>query len=238
MTTIQIAEQTIAAEEVIPLLSKYQMLAKFKREVLIDRAIKSISVTNSEKEEIVTQFYRQQGLNSDAECDSWHKKHSLTAEQIKSLAVRQFKIEKFKQVTWGDKLGAYFIRRKRQLDQVVFSLIRTQQLELAQELYFRLQAKEQTFVDLARQYSQGAESLIGGFVGPIELGKLPPSLAKVLSTSQVNKIYPIADGKWQMIVRLEKMMPAQLDSLMRYRLLNELFELWLADLISDRQAHN
>lgn len=228
MNTIQVANQTITAEEIIPLLSDYQMLAKLKRELLIDRAIESINCTSTEKAQVVQQFYRQNGLAKDSDNESWFKKHCMTSEQIKALAIRQFKIEKFKQETWGDKLGAYFIRRKKQLDRVIFSLIRTQQLDLAQELYFRLQAKEQSFADLARQYSQGPESSIGGFVGPVELGTLPSPLAEVLSTSQPDRVYPISLGEWQAIVRLEKIIPAQLDPLMRQKLLNELFELWLS----------
>lgn len=232
MKTIQVAEKTITAEEIIPLLSAYQMLTKFSQEVLIDRAIQSISFTPDEKVEIVQQFYRQQGVNSDSERDLWLKKQGVTCEQIKTIAIRQFKIQRFKQVTWGDKLGAYFIRRKKQLDQVVFSLIRTSELDLAQELYFRLQANEQSFVELAQQYSQGSESLSGGFVGPIEFGNLPASLTEVLSRGEVNQIYPVSDGKWQMIVRLEKMIPARLDQSMSQKLLNELFELWLVRQLS------
>ena len=228
MTTIQVANQTITAEEIIPLLSDYQMLAKLRRELLIDRAIESINCTSAEEDQVVQQFYRQNGLAKDSDDDSLLKKHCMTSEQIKTSTIRRFKIEKFKQVTWGDKLGPYFIRRKKQLDRVVFSLIRTQELDLAQELYFRLQAEEESFADLAGQYSQGPESLIGGFVGPIELGNLPSALAKVLSTGQPGKICPISLGESQAIVRLEKVIPAQLDRLMRQKLLNELFELWLS----------
>lgn len=227
MNTIQIANKTITAEEIIPLLSDYQMLTKLKREVIIDRAIESIHCTAEEEAQILQQFDRQHGLASDSERDCWLKQHSMTFEQVKTLAVRQFKIEKFKQATWGDKVGAYFIHRKKQLDRVIFSLIRTGKLELAQELYFRLQAKEQSFVDLARQYSEGPESSVGGFVGPIELGNLPPALAEVLYKSQPGQICPLAYGKWQAIVRLEKIIPAQLDDSMRRKLLDELFQLWL-----------
>lgn len=232
MNTIQVANQTITAAEIIPLLSDYQMLTKLKRELLIDRAIESISCTATEKPVIIQQFYQQNGLTLDSDRDSWLKKHGMTSEQIQTLAIRHFKIEKFKQVTWGDKLGAYFIHRKQQLDRVVFSLIRTLKLDLAQEIYFRLLAQEQSFADLAQKYSQGPESLIGGFVGPVELGSLPETLAKVLSSSQPEQIYPISQGKWQMIVRLEKLIPAQLDHSMRQKLLNELFELWLNQQLS------
>lgn len=236
MNTIQVANQTITAEEIIPLLSNYQMLTKLRRELLIDRVTGSISCTPAERDRVVRQFERQNGITSDSERDLWLKKHCMTLEEVTTLAVRQFKIEKFKQVTWGDKLGAYFIRRKKQLDRVVFSLIRTQELDLAQELYFRLQAREQSFADVARKYSQGPESLIGGFVGPVELGSLSRALAEVLSTRQPEQIYPIAYGEWQAIVRLEKLIPARLDSSMRQKLLNELFELWLSQQLDRASA--
>lgn len=232
MTTIQVANRTITAEQIIPLLGDYQMLAKLRREILIDRAIESISCTSIEKAQAVRQFERQNGLNLDSNCNSWLEKHCITPEQVETSATRKLKIEKFKQLTWGDKLGAYFIRRKKQLNRVVFSLIRIQELDLAQELYFRLQAREQSFAELAKEYSQGPESLIGGFVGPIELGSLPSALAEVLLTSQPGQICPISYGEWQMIVRLEQVIPAQLDGLMRQKLLNELFELWLSQQLS------
>ena len=213
MNTIQIADRTITAEEIIPLLSDYQMLGKLRRELIIDRAIESISCSSLEEAEIEQKLARQ---------------HGSISEQVKSSAIRQLKIEKFKQLTWGDKLQPYFIRRKRQLDRVVFSIIRTSKLELAQELYFRLQAKEASFADLAQKYSQGSEAIVGGFVGPVELVSLPPALVQLLTTSQPQQICPMSQGEWQMIVRLEKTLPAKLDSSMRQKLLNELFELWLA----------
>ena len=232
MTVIRVANQTIMADEIIPLLANYQILAKFSREVFIDRAIESISCTSTEEDRVVQQFYQQNGLVSDSIRDAWLEKHCITLEQTKALAVRKFKIEKFKQANWGTKVGSYFIRRKRQLDKVVFSLIQTKELELAQELYFRLQAEEQSFADLAKQYSQGTESLTGGFVSPTELGSLPSTLAEILSISQPGQIRPISHGEWQMIVKLEKLIPAQLDRSMHQRLLNELFELWVTKQLS------
>lgn len=232
MTVIQIANQTIMADDIVSLLANYQILAQLSREVFIDRAIESIGCISTEKERAIQQFYQQNGLASDSDRDLWLKKHCMTLKQTETLAVRKFRIEKFKQATWGTKVGSYFLRRKKQLDKVVFSLIQTKELELAQELYFRLQAEEQSFSELAKQYSQGAESLTGGFVSPTELGNLPSTLAEILSRSQPGQIYPISHGEWQMIVKLEKMIPAQLDRSMHQRLLNELFELWVTKQLS------
>ena len=227
MTAIQVANQTITADEIIPLLANYQILAKLSRELFIDRAIESTSCTPTEKAQAIQQFDRQNGLDSASACNLWLRKHCITIEQKEALAIRKFKIEKFKQATWETKVGAYFIRRKKQLDRVVFSIIQTKELELAQELYFRLLAGEESFSNLAKQYSQGAEALTGGFVSPTELGHLPSTLAKILSTTQPGQIHPISYEGWQMIVRLEKLIPARLDRAMHRRLIDELFELWL-----------
>ncbi len=52
------------------------------------------------------------------------------------------RIEKFKIATWGHKVESYSLAWKISLDQVVYSLIRTKDQGLAQEIYFRIQKGE------------------------------------------------------------------------------------------------
>ncbi len=156
----------------------------------------------------------------------------MTLAQLENLALRQLKIEKFKQATWENKLESYFLSRKGQLDKVFFSLIRIrpQEAELAQELYFRIQEEEQSFAELAREYAQGREAQTGGLNGPVELGSLHPILARMLSVSQPGQLWPPTRlEEWVIIVRLEKFIPVQMDEAMRQRLLNELFSTWLQE---------
>lgn len=113
---------------------------------------------------------------------------------------------------------------------MIYSLIKTQDRGLANELYFRIQEKEQTFAELAYTYSQGAEAQTGGLLGPVEFGNLPFDLANLLFTSRVGEVQPpVPVGEWEVIVRVEQVIPAQLDDSMRQRLLNECFEAWLQE---------
>jgi len=48
-------------------------------------------------------------------------------------------------------------------------VIRTKDPGVAQELYFRIQAGEQSFAEVAREYSQGPEAYTCGLLGPVEL---------------------------------------------------------------------
>jgi len=234
---IQIGNRTITASELISLLASYQMLPHLRRELIIDEAIEqnssSANVAICTPEEVAQakqQFYAEKQFKNEEDIQAWMAHQGLTPEQLEVIITRKLKIEKFKQATWGSKLESYFFQSKTKLDKVIYSLLRTQDVGIAQELYFRIQAKENSFADLAREYSLGPEAQTGGLVGPIELNALHPIMVQMLSSSQPGQILPptrIAD--WFVILRLEKFIPAQLDEFMKVRLLNELFETWLQE---------
>jgi parvulin-like peptidyl-prolyl isomerase len=216
-TVLRILDQEITAEEIISLLSRYQILPQLIRELVIDRAIAELECSDEE----ITAIQQKLKQSDDA-----------LGEQIKrqseEMMVRSLKIQKFKQEQWQHKLESYFLQRKNQLDQVIYSLIRTQDIGVADELYFRLQEGEQTFAELATVYSQGAEAQTGGLIGPVEIGSYHPSLANILASNKPGQLIPpIQLEEWIAIIRIEKYIPAQLDDAMCQRLLDELFENWL-----------
>ncbi|MDZ7953022.1 peptidylprolyl isomerase [Nostoc sp. DedQUE09] len=234
---IQIGNRTITASELISLLASYQMLPQLQRELIIDEAIeqnsrstKAIECTPEEVAQAKQQFYAEKQLKNEQDIQAWMAHQGLTPDQLEVITTRKLKIEKFKQATWGNKLESYFFQSKAKLDKVIYSLLRTQDVGIAQELYFRIQAKENSFADLAREYSLGPEAQTGGLVGPIELNALHPVMVQMLSSSQPGQILPPTRiAEWFVILRLEKFIPAQLDEFMKVRLLSELFETWLQE---------
>jgi parvulin-like peptidyl-prolyl isomerase len=90
-------------------------------------------------------------------------------------------IEKFKIATWGHKVESYSLSlaRKISLDQVVYSLIRTKDQGLAQEIYFRIQKGELSFVKLTREYSQGSETHTDGLLGSVPVCQPHPAIEKL-----------------------------------------------------------
>jgi parvulin-like peptidyl-prolyl isomerase len=185
---IQTGDRTINAQEILPLLVNYQMLSRFVYESIIDQAIESIECTPEEVAIACSQLAQTYQLSTDKERQTWLARHCLNLKQFIALATRDLRIEKFKQANWSNEVQSHFLRRKQQLDRVIYSVILTQDLSIAQEIYFRIQEKEQSFSELARAYSQDSTAEIGGLVGPIELGNLPPSIAKRLSSSQENQV--------------------------------------------------
>jgi parvulin-like peptidyl-prolyl isomerase len=222
----------IPAREIPSLLSRYQLLPQLRRGIVIDRAIASYSCTDTERQQAIEQFERQNHITCPESREKWLKKSGMSAAQMAEVAVRSLLIEKFQQETWGAKVESYFISRKAAFDQVIFSLLRTSDGLLAQEIYFRIFEGEQTFAEMAQQYSKGPEANTGGVVGPVPLSQLNPALAKILSICQPGQLWhPTRIENWFAIVRLEKLLPAQLDENMRQRLLDEMFETWVSEQI-------
>jgi parvulin-like peptidyl-prolyl isomerase len=226
----QIGSFQVPTGELLPLLVKYQMFPGLLRELVIDRAIADTECSEAERLQAIQEFYQRYQLTSNEQVEQWLVLQGLTVPQMEEIAVRLFKIEKFKRETWSNKLEAYFLKRKGQLDRAIYSLIRTEDVGIAQEVYFRLMDGEQTFEEIARKYSQGAEAQTSGLIGPVELSTPHPAIAQLISTNPPGKICPpIKLEQWYAIVRPEKMLPSQLDEPMRQRLMNELFQIWLQE---------
>jgi hypothetical protein len=248
--TIQSKTETITAWDIIPRLARYQMLPQLIKESIIDRAIESIECTPDEITTACQIFERQNQLQTETQRQEWASSRGITQADIKEIATRKLKIEKFKIERWGHAVECYFLKRKAQLDRVSFSIIRVADKDLAGEIFFRIQNKEQSFAQLARQFSQGAEASQGGMVAPIELGMLPPAIAQILQNRkdasppskggacvvrQPGKLLPpIPMNDAIAIIQINTVIPATLDALTRQRLLDEQFQVWLQKQIKER----
>ena len=227
---ITLADQPLNCESILPLLASYKLMPQLISELIIDRAISDIQCTPEELSLACHEFYQEWQLTDPARRANWLSHYGLTQEKLEQLATRKLRIDKFKQAKWGSQIRSEFLQRKRDFDRVVYSLIRTKNPGLAVELHFRIQEDEQSFGELATQYSEGEESQTNGVLGPMTFGSLHPKFSQYLYTCSVGEVKPpIGFGDWQLIVRVEEIIPAQLDEAMYQRFLNQKFEAWFKE---------
>ncbi len=129
---LQIGDRAINVDEILPLLKQYGMLPQLLKEIVIDDATASVSLSEEEVTEAYKQFYQQQQLGNEEQLQAWLKSRGLEREQLDYLVTRTLKLEKFKQDTWGAKVEPYFLQRKEKLDKVNNSLIRVNDMAVAQ----------------------------------------------------------------------------------------------------------
>jgi len=230
---LRVGEQVFTPAELLRALAEHQLFLPLIQGIITDQALQKITCTPQEEAQWLQEFWQQQQVTTPQEQQAWLTRHGLTPEQVVRVASRPHRLERFKQATWGDEVESYFLKRKSHLDRIVYSLLRTREFGMAQELYFRISEGEQTFAEVAKQFSQGSEANTGGLIGPVPLGKLHPSLSRLLSVSQPGQVWPpVQLGNWWVVVRLEQLLPAQLDELTRQHLLDELFQKWLDTQVS------
>jgi parvulin-like peptidyl-prolyl isomerase len=226
---LQIGDRSLTTEQVLPLIAKYRLVPHLAREILIEEAIQDYEVTAAEYLAGCERFYQQQRFATDLDLDLWLQQQRWEREDLVELINKDLRLRKFKLDKWEHQLESHFCQRKSQLDRVVFSLIRIQEVEIAEELYFRLVAQEATFSELAPLYSSGIEAKTKGITGPVPLGSLDPILADALRTLQPGEVLPPTQiGGWWVVVQLETILPAQLDAELRQYLTEELFNHWIA----------
>jgi parvulin-like peptidyl-prolyl isomerase len=227
---LQIGDRLIAAPEILSRLTHYQLLAQLVREIMIDQAIADLTLTPEEEAIAYQNFQQIYQINNNERLQLYLQQNYLDFDQLQVISNRIFKIEKFKKQTFSNQINSYFLKRKRQLDRFIYSLIRTQDVGIAQELYFRVLEGEQTFAEIATEYSQGSEAQTGGLIGPVELNTPHPQIAQLLMTAKPGQLFPPKQiDQWWVIVRLEKVLEAKLDEAMQQKLINELFFNWLQE---------
>ena len=222
---LKIGQTVLDAPTLIAQLKQYQLMPKLVQEVIIEQAIAPIEC---EPQSALQAFCSKRGLFSQEQQQAWCQQQQQTPEQMMLAAVREYKLLAFQAERWGTEIESYFLQRKAQLDRVRYSLIRTKDASLAQEIYFRLSDDGASFTELASQYSEGQEAKTGGLIGPVELNVPHPILARMLMVSKPNQLWaPTQIGEWLVIAKLEQFLPAQFDDTMRDRLLSEQFQAWL-----------
>jgi parvulin-like peptidyl-prolyl isomerase len=225
---VDVGNRPLATADLLNMLAEYQLLPHLLKEVIIDKTTQEISLTPEEELSALEQYYAQQQIGNDEQRHQWLNHYRMSPEQLSRQALRQFKLAKFKYMTWNNVLEADFLKYKPQLDQYVYSLIRVGNAELAQELYFRLKEGENTFAELAPQYSEGPEAKTAGQVGPVAAATLHPALVQMLTGSKPGQLWPPQRlGEWSVIVRLEQCMNAQFNEAVRNQLLERRYQEWL-----------
>ena len=136
--------------------------------------------------------------------------------------------QKFIKENWlKPQLSDYFYKRKRDLDQVVYSMLRLNDIGLAEELYLRLKNGEAEISELAYQYSLGPEKYTKGIVGPMPLAN-NEQIRAISTKENIGKLNkPLVIQKTIVIAVVEHIIEASLTSEMEDKLIEELYNIEL-----------
>jgi parvulin-like peptidyl-prolyl isomerase len=221
---LQIGDMQIACSQVLAQLQDSPLLPQLLQEIATEESIDRIAAelqldltpTPAEFERLSAQvagIVTFQGMNSD---------------QIAAITTRTIKLQKFKQAGWGNRVSEYFQSIQHQLHRVTYSILLVEDGLLAQELFFRVQSGEQSFAELAIEYSQDETAKKGGLVGPILVKDVATEIVQVLSQLTPGGLSPLFQlNQSYGFIRLNQLVSPQLDEHMYQVMLDELFDNWI-----------
>jgi hypothetical protein len=225
---IKIGSEYFSEAALFQKLQAHRLLPQLCREILVEQATASLNLTPEEAALGCQVVYQLNQILEERDRQTWMQQQGMTPAQFEQWTQRQIQVETFKRRKWSAETGSYFLKRKGSFDRAIYSIIRHVDRAVIQELFFRIQAKEDTIANLATQYSQGSEQQTRGLVGPMELSRVHPRLAQQLRIAKPDQINPpLQLENWFVIIQLEKWLPAQYDPATEQRLLDELFQQWL-----------
>lgn len=197
---------------------------------LLEDAVESVQLSRDEQQQLLAVYCKQHGLGGAEALNDHLRSRGLSLPVVLEELSRPAKLKRHAQLTYGAKAEARFLERKNSLDQVVYSLLRVRDADLARELYLRLLEEESTFPELAAQYAEGPERQTHGIIGPVPLTQAHPALAERLRTHQPGTLMsPFSVQDWWLVVRLERLIPASFDAAMAQAMSQELFEASLSE---------
>lgn len=218
----------LTLSEINRLVRQQGLAPALARAWLIDQLLQAIHLDPAHEQRLVEAWLQRQGAGEGAEREAWLQRQRLLPADLPVIAGREARLQHFREQRFGPEVEVQFLRRKPELDQAVYSLLRVRDRQLAEELHQRLRDDGADFGELAARYAEGRERHSRGLFGPLPLTAARPEISGRLRVGQPGQLWPpfAAKGYW-VLLRLEQQLPARLNEPTQARMMEELFEAWL-----------
>lgn len=208
---------------------------------LLDESSRSIQLSPEAQQQAWAAFCGRLGLNPENPGPFPKEYSALSEDGLRACANLEMRIQLWKEGQFAPHAGDLFLKRRADLDRVVYRIIRVNSETLVRELFFRIKNKEATFEELAAQFSTGSEAQSGGQIGPVAFGAMNRELFEVLHPAQPGEILgPLKIAQVHLILKLERRLPAKLDAQLQARLVEELCSNWIEERLNavEQQREN
>jgi parvulin-like peptidyl-prolyl isomerase len=218
--------EAVASRPLAELLLQHGILRSMAQELLLRQLRESVTFTAEEEPVILQRLW--EGVEGEAPTSLAGDWISNLPEPLKlGMGKRwdQVRLQKLMETRYQERLEPYFLERRKDLEQVVYGLIRLHNQGAAEELYLRLIDDGADFSELARRHSLGEERFSHGLVGPMLISQPHPTIRAVLESLQVGEVHaPFRVDSWVLLVLMEHRQPASLNDATRIQLLQELLQ--------------
>lgn len=223
------------SQQLLTALGRHNLLLPLIRAEMIAEAVKDVTLAEEEASVALQTFREANGISDEGGMQAYLESRGLQAEQLMWQILLPLRIKGYSMETFGHRAENRFLERKRSLDRVVYSILRTSAQGLAHEYYHRLLENEADFPEIVAELKNGPEQYSRGIVGPVSLIKAHPQFAERLRiTPAGDLIAPFQIDRWWIVARVEHKIPATLTNEMKETMCRELFEVWISEQVKGK----
>ncbi|MEH1892801.1 MAG: peptidylprolyl isomerase [Nostoc sp.] len=200
------------------------------RKVIANAAAEAgIKVETEELQKAADQIRLMKKLNSADDTWAWLEKHSLCIDDYEEIVYSTVISGKLAAHLFANKVEPYFFENQLDYAGVVMYEVILDDQDLAIELFYTIKEGEMSFYDVAHKYIQDKElSRKGGYRGIVKRKDLKPEIAtNVFAATPPQVLKPIVASKGVHLILVEEIIKPQLDSMLRYQILEDLFTAWI-----------
>ena len=218
----------------LELLRKQTFLKPLIKTMIRDKLIEKINLDESLNTKLSEEFFKSRNIQKTENQEAFMKNNLIDNEDLKRLSTIKYKSNQISLNLFGNKSEEVFNKKKEDLDQYRYSIIQVKDPDLAQELYLKLESKENGFSELEAEHSIILDKNKKGFNDAVPLMRIHPLIRKILKSSEIGIINePVNLGEFWVIIRLDEIIQAEFNEKMKETLSKELFEIFLERLTQE-----
>jgi parvulin-like peptidyl-prolyl isomerase len=198
-----------------------------------------LTLTETEVQQAGEQQRSELRLERAADTLAWLADQQVTPQEWEQGIRDRLLREKLAAHLFSKEAEKRFIENRLSYDRVVLYQVIVASAELAQELFYRIDAGESNFFDVAYEFDiDPARRQRSGFEGVIQRWELQPAIAPQVFNARVGELTgPIATNAGHHILWVREFLPAELTDVLRAELLQSLFQEWLQAELTYRLYH-
>lgn len=236
---LEIDGEIISIERGLAYLKNSGELPKFlleiTRQYLLEKEVRERAIAEPSLEvleQFILELRMQQGLTTIDKFQTWLASQGLTYHDFREKMKFLIQIETCQTNITEPQLESYFLEQQKNLEKLVLSRIVVDNSQVAQDLKDKLEKGSVDFPQLAKEYSIVDDAVIGGALGSVSRGDLPKEIALSLENCTAGQIIgPLVIETRYCLLKVEEIIPAQLDNSLKQALQIELFNQWLKNRI-------
>lgn len=188
-----------------------------------------LSISDEELQRAADAFRQAHGLHRAADTQNWFAERRLDVEGFQALVEMPLLRRKLAERVVGSQVERYFAENRVNFDRARLAQIVVEREGVAVELLTQLVEDGADFAALARKHSTDrATGQAGGSLGIVARKSLSPAVeAAVFGARSGDAVGPFKTAHGFHVLKVEEILPAQLDERTTEAIRERLFEEWL-----------